>query len=134
VPDAAAVFRVEKLLKQNYHSDDPITGAISEEIEFRDNGENLEKILCPRCGGDLQSYWIDWVDNSYSKSRFVDRTITTPCCGNACDLNDLDYRWPAGFSRFEVALRNPETDLSEIHLQQIPDILGFPVKQIHAHI
>ncbi len=134
VPDAAAVARVEYLLKHNYRSDVPIAGTTSGEIEFRDNGANLENILCPKCGRDLQPYWKGWCEESYSKSRFADRIVTAPCCGNTVDLNDLDYRGPAGFSRFEISLRNPGGAISQAHLQQIAEILGFPVKQIFSHM
>lgn len=134
VPDAAAVVRVEQLLKHSYRSDVPIAGRTSEHIQFRDNGENLENILCPKCGSDLQPYWMDWLDHSYDNSHFADRIVTTPCCGLAVDLNDLDYRWLVGFSRFEISLMNAGGTVSQAHLQQIAEIFGFPVKLIHSHV
>ncbi|MFF3420587.1 hypothetical protein ACFYW9_38905 [Streptomyces sp. NPDC002698] len=47
----------------------------------------------------------------------------------------LDYDWPCGFARFEIAVRNPERLwFSEDELTALGDRLGHPVKQIRAHI
>jgi hypothetical protein len=47
----------------------------------------------------------------------------------------LDYHWPCGFARFEIAIWNPErTWFDDEDLAAIAKALGHPVKQIRAHI
>ncbi|WP_181387329.1 hypothetical protein [Streptomyces sp. Act143] len=61
--------------------------------------------------------------------------MSVPCCGAATTLDRLDYDWPCGFARFEIAVRNPETGgLSEEQLASVAQALGHPVRQIQAHI
>jgi hypothetical protein len=50
-------------------------------------------------------------------------------------LNDLDYDWPVGFARFELAAWEPERDrLTAGGLAQIAQALGHDVRQIMTHI
>jgi hypothetical protein len=64
-------------------------------IQFVDQGENFERVLCPHCHGTIaMEDWHAWVDRSYS-SGFADLAGQTPCC-NPSDLNSLTYEWPAG--------------------------------------
>lgn len=47
----------------------------------------------------------------------------------------LDYNWPYGCARIEIAIRNPDRLwFSEDELTALTDHLGHPVKQIQAHI
>jgi hypothetical protein len=47
----------------------------------------------------------------------------------------LDYDWPCGFARFEVAAWNPSRDwFTDDELALFADALGHDVRQIMAHI
>lgn len=66
---------------------------------------------------------------------FATLAVVVPCCGTASSLDALDYDWPCGFARFEIAIRNPERAwFSDEELTAIGDALGHPVQQIRAHI
>jgi hypothetical protein len=66
---------------------------------------------------------------------FVDLTAAVPCCGRRVSLNELDYDWPCGFARFELALWNPGRGwLTDEELSAVAHALGHPVCQIFAHI
>jgi hypothetical protein len=60
-------------------------------------------------------------------------TATVPCCGAVLSLADLDYDWPAGFSRFRITLWNPEHELTDEHLATLSMTLGHELCLIHAH-
>ena len=61
--------------------------------------------------------------------------MAAPCCGIATSLGALDYDWPCGFARFEIAIWNPERAwFSDEEPAAIGDALGHPVQQIRAHI
>ncbi|WP_030677653.1 hypothetical protein [Streptomyces cellulosae] len=50
-------------------------------------------------------------------------------------LDALDYDWPCGFARFEIAIWNPERAwFSDEELTAIGHALGHPVQQVRAHI
>jgi hypothetical protein len=70
-----------------------------------------------------------------SDEGFDNLIATVPCCGGQSSLNDLEYEWPCGFARFELALWNPGRGwLTEQELSAIAQALGHPVRQILAHI
>lgn len=51
----------------------------------------------------------------------------------ASSLNDLDYRLPAGFTRFVVEVTGPERDVLEpFELETVAAALGRPVRQVFA--
>ena len=64
-------------------------------------------------------------------------TDPEPIVAHSCvvALDVLDYDWPCGFARFEIAIWNPERDwFGDEELASIGHALGHPVKQIRAHI
>ncbi|MFF4653051.1 hypothetical protein [Streptomyces sp. NPDC001380] len=100
-----------------------------------DCGANLERIGCPRCTAPIDTEW--WADllESHSGDGFPTLAVEVPCCGAATSLDALDYDWPCGFARFEIAVWNPERDwFSNEDLAAVAGTLGHPVKQVRAHI
>jgi hypothetical protein len=97
--------------------------------------ENLERIGCPRCGSEIDLEWFDRLTdlNSPNPDGFDDLTTTVPCCDDVVSLADLDYDWPAGFSRFRITLWNPEHELTDEHLATLSMTLGHELRLIHAH-
>ncbi|MEP7362692.1 MAG: hypothetical protein ABI972_05505 [Acidobacteriota bacterium] len=105
-----------------------------DEVQFVDQGENFERVLCPHCGNDLTDQWLPWMETS-SQSRFVVRTIVLPCCSRHADLNDLEYKWPAGFAKAILELENPDPAefLDSEALKNLERLLRCKIRQVLAH-
>jgi hypothetical protein len=99
-----------------------------------DCGGNLERIGCPHCGASIDTeWWADLIEGL--PDGFPTLAVTAPCCGAATTLDGLDYHWPCGFARFEIAVWNPErSGFSDEELTAVGEALGHPVRQIRAHI
>jgi hypothetical protein len=110
---------------------------VSEDIQFVHQGVNFESVSCPACGAKIEfTLWKEWMDRSYELA-FIDRSITTPCCGYKTDLNVLRYDWPAGFARFALRAVNPEIEnglLPADRLSVLEEILGCKLRQIGSHL
>ncbi|MCA9178809.1 MAG: hypothetical protein KDB14_30310 [Planctomycetales bacterium] len=118
---------------------------IYDEIEFIDQGENIEAVICPACkqrlemehfteGDPIVAWW-------YELSEAMDGTAVTaittrmPCCGRVVRMMDLEFDWPAGFARFELNVMNPNVaeNLTESQLRELEQILGCRLRQVRAH-
>jgi hypothetical protein len=106
-----------------------------ENVTVVDCGQNLERIACGRCHAEIgTSWWGDLLDER-SETGFDDLVVRLPCCGAEQSLNDLDYGWPCGFAKFEIAIWNPGLDwFTSEELTLLAETLGHPVRQIRAHI
>lgn len=111
-----------------------ITSDLSEEIRFVDPGANLERVECPSCKSDLFDWWQDAMEEA-SADGFRSLEVVVPCCQAETTLNDLRYKWPAGFARFVIELRNPGRGdaLTEGELGQLENLLGCKLRQVLAH-
>ncbi|MFI5689062.1 hypothetical protein [Streptomyces sp. NPDC051636] len=99
-----------------------------------DCGQNLRRIGCPHCGSEIDRAWYEDLVEDHPEG-FSALTFPVPCCATATSLNTLDYDWPCGFARFEIAVRNPERDwFTDEELTAVADVLGHPVRQTRAHI
>ena len=106
-----------------------------ETITVVDCGGNLERITCPLCGATIDTEWWGDLLEERCDEGFDSLIATVPCCGGHASLNDLEYEWPCGFARFELALWNPGRGwLTDQELSSIAQALGHPVRQILAHI
>jgi hypothetical protein len=106
-----------------------------DELTVVDCGGNLERISCPHCGASIDTEW--WADLLEARCEEGFQTLSTqvPCCETSTSLDALDYDWPCGFARFEIAVWNPERIwFSDDELGVIAAALGHPVRQIRAHI
>ncbi|MGW2233369.1 hypothetical protein [Streptomyces sp. NPDC001759] len=95
----------------------------------------FEKIACPQCGASIDTEW--WADllEAHCDNGFAPLAVVVPCCEAATPLHALKYYWPCGFTRFEIAVWNPERAwFSAEELTSIGDALGHPVQQVRAHI
>lgn len=102
---------------------------------FVDCGQNLERIGCRHCGADIDTDWWGDLMDAHDEDGFATLAVEVPCCGVATTLDALEYEWPCGFARFEIAMWNPErTWFSEEELTALAAALGHPVKQVRAHI
>ena len=102
-------------------------------VAVDDCGANLERITCPHCGGSLYTDWWSDLLEEHAESEFTTLVAEVACCGTATSLDALDYDWPCGFARFEIAVWNPECHrFSAEDLTALGGILGHPVRQIRA--
>lgn len=99
-----------------------------------DCGQNLMRVGCPHCGGSIDVEWYtDLLDEH--EDGFAGLDVTTPCCTTATSLDRLDYDWPCGFARFEIAAGNAQRpSLTAEELTAVGTVLGHPVRQILAWI
>jgi hypothetical protein len=107
-----------------------VEGFITEEVEFFDAGENLDRVKCPFCATEISEWWADAMDAA-ADVGFADLGVVTPCCGKPTSLNDLVYEMPQGFARFSISVTEPDiTELSTDALRRIGEALGHPVRAI----
>lgn len=106
-----------------------------ETITVVDCGQNLERIVCGRCHAEIDTdWWGDLLEERF-ETGFDDLVVRLPCCGAESSLNDLDYDWPCGFAKFEIAIWNPGLNwFADEELTVLAETLGHPVRQIRAHI
>ena len=99
-----------------------------------DCGQNLMRVGCPHCGASVDPEWYaDLLEEHKGVLPTLD--ITTPCCTTDTSLDRLDFDWPCGFARFEIAAWNPRRHLlTPEELTSVGRMLGHPVRQILARI
>ncbi|MFF3373340.1 hypothetical protein ACFYXF_10355 [Streptomyces sp. NPDC002680] len=100
-----------------------------------DCGQNLRRIGCPRCGASIGTEWWAGLLEATAGDGFATLATEVPCCGAAASLDELEYDWPCGFARFEIAVWNPERVwFDDEELATLGNALGHPVRQVRAHI
>jgi hypothetical protein len=98
---------------------------------FIDQGENFEEVRCPGCRTALDVDWWGERMNRAAAHGFADLTVRCPACAVDTTLNDLDYRMPAGFARFELTVREPSrAGLALTELSELGQALGHPVRAV----
>ncbi|MEV7883327.1 hypothetical protein ACWD3I_13045 [Streptomyces sp. NPDC002817] len=99
-----------------------------------DSGQNLTRIGCPHCRGSIDlDWWAELVADH--QDGFASPSADVPCCDATTSLDTLDFDWPCGFARFEIAAWNPELSrLTDEQPAAVAKALGHPVRQIRAHI
>lgn len=134
LPSRAAADNAAELLKTFVpKANGAVLAKFSERTEFHGGGANWSGVNCPKCGKDLADWWADAMDKAWA-SEFKNLSRTTPCCGHSTTLNDLDYVWPAGFSRFVLEAMNP--NIRETTLEQdkaLSEALGLKLRKIWKH-
>jgi len=134
VPDPHAQEAARALLAEVLPEADEVTAAVSPEIELVHPFGNWSGVRCPLCRADLEEWYVEAVTKA-SEMAFANLTVTTPCCGGTANLNELDYIWPAGFSRFCLEARNPNVkDVDVQAVKRLESILGCPLRRIWRHL
>jgi uncharacterized protein YbaR (Trm112 family) len=148
-PDLVPPKRTHKkalaLLESLFPDGEEFQAETYDEVEFIDQGENIEAVICPACkkrlvldhfteGDSIVEWWYELSDAMGETA--VDAVSTKmPCCGRIVRALDLEFDWPAGFARFELNVMNPNVaeNLTESQLRELEQILGCPLRQIRAH-
>lgn len=111
-----------------------VSAQFSEQMEFHNGGANWSGVKCAECGANVDEWWGDAMDRAW-KSRFENLGAVTPCCGHATTLNDLNYVWPAGFSRFVLKAMNPNIRQTTSEQDEaLSRALGFALRKVWMHI
>lgn len=132
IPSSFAQEKIKGFLCSYFIEADDIIVRLEDNIEFVDQGENFERIVCLDCGREVDMEWWQESMCEASEDDFKDLSITMPCCGTHSSLNNLKYEWPAGFGKFIIEILNPNRELEkECHLL-VEDILGCEIKEIIA--
>ncbi|MYW01047.1 hypothetical protein [Streptomyces sp. SID3343] len=135
-PDRPAGDRTAALVADLIDDDEvDIDVSWHEAITVVDCGENLERIGCPHCGGSIDTAWWGDLLETHVADGFTTLAAKVPCCGADSSLDGLDFDWPCGFARFEIAVWNPgRGSFTDEELVRLANALGHPVRQVRAHI
>ena len=109
---------------------DDVTVEYEDSVSFFDPGGNWSGVDCPVCGADIEAWWSEVVDAACADG-FASLEVSTQCCGSLVSLNNLRYRWPAGFAKFALKVWNPgAAEIRQEELQGLSGLLGVELKQI----
>lgn len=133
VPNQQAQSVAEELLLSLGQWNEEISSKCYEEIIFVDQGENFERIVCPLCKTELDINWWQEAMSEASENKFMNLEISLPCCKQRSSLNELEYLWPAGFSRFVIEARNPKSELNATDFESLEKILNCKLRKIIAN-
>lgn len=133
VPTEAGRRHAMEWLRHRAPRADEVSGEVSPEIRFVDCGENLERIVCDRCGASVDESWWQDAMSQAAETQFTKRDVVVPCCRIKTRLDDLRYEWPIGFARFVLEARNAAIELTDEDDARVAEILGAPVRRILAH-
>jgi len=129
------VLRTKKAEFERSWPDVVIQVVVRDEIEFVFGMENFEGAFCPFCGTRIDDHWWGDAFDHASKIEFRDLAIVSPCCGRSTNLNDLDYRFPAGFARFSLSVHDPNLEgFSSTLFRRIGEALGSEIRQVWEHL
>jgi len=135
VPNVDAYKEALNTFRANISIAEEVKVNIYDEIEFIGSGVNLQRMTCPFCMSSIfMKWWLQKMDELYSKNRFAYLIVQVPCCGRFCSLNDLCYDWPCGFARFSLEARNPATDMSEQVIHEMEGLLQCKLRKIWRHL
>ena len=143
----AAIRRLEEFAPEG----EEVEVRVHPHLEFIDQGENLEAVLCPSCGKRLQLDHLseadpicEWWDQASIEADVhrgedvfelnPDATCQMPCCQARVKFIDLEFDWPAGFSKFELTVSNPNLEtLTQRQIQELEQVVGCQLKLIRAY-
>jgi hypothetical protein len=138
VPTSENIQRALDYLRGIAPDSDEVTFSIDPTFRFRDCGQNLESILCPRCRAVLNQEWWDErmsEDCDESGDGFRLQTFFLPCCSASANLNELIYSFDQGFSCFILEAMNPNIgQLAVDEAKKLSELLGTDIRVIYQHI
>ena len=144
---SAAIRKLEELAPEG----EEVEIRVYPHLEFIDQGENLEAIICPSCKKRLKidhfseddpigEWWQQAnIDADVHRGEDIfelnpNATCLMPCCRSQVKFIDLEFDWPAGFASFELTVSNPNLEtLTHQQIQELEQILGCRLKLIRAY-
>ncbi|MCR8633914.1 hypothetical protein [Paenibacillus radicis (ex Xue et al. 2023)] len=131
VPSEMKLGEVKEWINFNV-SNEKTEYILTDEVRFIDQGENFESIGCPFCSSNIDLDWWGEVMDKASKTSFHNLSVVTDCCNEATSLNELNYKWNAGFSRFSIEIMNPREELTIEHTEYLMQLMGCKIKKVVA--
>jgi hypothetical protein len=138
-PDEAAGQRAEEAVRRlvptlDGYVEPEFETTWSELVQTVDCGENLSRITCSHCAGELDVEWFRDLGND-GDGELTTLDVVVPCCSAATTLDALEYDWQCAFARFEIAVWNPSRpNFDAVDLAAVAQALGHAVTQVRAHI
>ncbi len=135
VPSEAQARRCLALVSQFADGAEEVNIIDEGQIVFVDAGQNFQSVGCPVCNHSLDTgWWAERVGAAHSRG-YEDLGVDCPECGSTVSLNDLDYDWPQGFSRWRVEAMNPLIGrIDHDQVAAVADALGHAVRVIYTHV
>lgn len=131
VPPAAVREQACTVLKSLLPEAEDVQAIVHDGIVFIDPGGNFEEVRCPSCESGLGTDWWQEAIHASERNGFGDLGVVVPCCRSRTSLNELDYRWPAGFARFVLEASEPNSGFLDARaVVRLEAVLGQPVRQI----
>jgi hypothetical protein len=132
VPEKNQQEKAKDFLIELY-KDKEIEVFVTDSVQFIDQGENFDNVLCNLCGQNIEiEDWQNAMNEAYEK-EFTDLGFISLCCGKKTSLNDLAYEMPAGFAKFVITVSDPVDEIEEEKLNELQQILETKLKIIWAH-
>ena len=94
VPTEEASRRAVERFRRFAPGAEKIAAEVTEKVRFIDCGENLERVICPACGRDIDvSWWGNRMSEEY-EAGYPFKPVSLPCCGAKKSVGDLIFDWP----------------------------------------
>jgi hypothetical protein len=134
VPTVQAQRDAIALLRKLSPNAEDVSSRADEHVLFRDCGGNFERVRCGSCGGEIAVETLqNWMSEDFSDDGFSLGPIETPCCRTTTSLNQLQYEWPQGFSRYALSARSVDTEIcAAIH--EFEAAIGCSLRVIRQRI
>ncbi|PCE62893.1 hypothetical protein [Sediminicola luteus] len=134
VPSQLQQRKALHMLAKSY-PDYEIRSVLRPQVTFIDSGSNFESVHCNLCGKEIPTaHWQEAMGRAYT-SAFNDLSFQTVCCNQKGSLNDLDYRMPCGFAKYEIRLEDfdSSTNRNAEVIQELQQLLKQEIKLVWVH-
>jgi hypothetical protein len=135
-PSSAQQIELEMALRSIVPPSEKVEFETDDDIKFRDCGGNFESIKCPNCKVAVNTeQWQSLMDIDYDGNSFRMCKYQMDCCGCEVSLNELEYYFTQGFSKFIARCMNPNKgELAKNEIRSIEEALTTTVSVIYQHI
>lgn len=105
-----------------------VTETLTECVRFFGSNTSLMRVACPVCKRNVDERW--WNDAKASAEAGGGLAVTMPCCRTRTKLSLLDYEPEGRFSRFAIAVKNPQSVLGCQQIDALAAILECPIREV----
>ncbi|MCS4308041.1 hypothetical protein M2404_002389 [Rheinheimera pacifica] len=137
IPPSGMAAATQQFIAGLFPAAEHIEVTCTDEVRYYDCGGNFEHIHCPACYAELSvEQWHSMMDADYNaeNNSFAMQQQALPCCGELCNLNQLQYSFEQGFGRFAIIMDNSVGVLDAATQAAIEVFLdNQPVKIIYRH-
>lgn len=144
VPSTGAIEAAKSLMADYFpYRGNEVESEISRNPRFICSHDNFEQLSCPECGEAVSRFELDeneegetWWDHFEKTIDEADDatavSVSMPCCNTEVKVTDIDFGRDAGFSMFELSLRDPGDDIevTEGQKMNLENTLGCKLIQI----